>query len=75
MKTKETVNFRQVLTYVKQLPDKDKDKLSIFLRNEKLKNFLTTLRKTTKNIPLTFEEITSEVEETRKQRYEKQNCN
>ena len=62
--------FNQVLTFIKQLSEKEKDKLFFTLRNERLKKLLAILRKSTKGLPLTFREITAEVETVRKARYE-----
>lgn len=64
------VNFNQVINLVKKLSEKEKDKLFIILRNERLRNLLAKLRKSTKGLSLTFDEITDEVETVRKARYE-----
>ncbi len=71
MKTKEPIKYQKILSYVKRLSERDKEKLSNFLRNEKLNNLLTDLRESTKDIQLSFDEITAEVEAVRTQRYEK----
>ena len=64
------VNFNQVLNLVRKLSEKEKDKLFFILRNERLRNLLAKLRKSTKGLSLTFDEITDEVEIVRKARYE-----
>ncbi|OQX73127.1 MAG: hypothetical protein B6D64_14310 [Bacteroidetes bacterium 4484_276] len=62
-------NYNQVLSFVRKLSENDKDKLFFTLRNDRLRNSLAKLRKSTKSISLTFEEITNEVETVRKARY------
>ena len=64
------VKFNQVLTFVRQLSEKEKDKLFFTLKNQRLKKLLAKLRKSTKGLSLTFKEITAEVETVRKSRYE-----
>jgi len=64
------IKFNQVLTFVRQLSEKEKDKLFFTLRNERLKKLLAKLRKSTKGLSLTFKEITAEVETVRESRYE-----
>lgn len=66
----QSINFNQVLTFVRQLSEKEKDKLFFTLRNERLKKLLAKLKKSTRGLSLTFEEITAEVETVRKARYE-----
>ena len=64
------INFNQVLSFVRKLSEKEKEKLFFTLRNERLRNLLAKLRKSTKGLSLTFDEITDEVETVRKARYE-----
>ncbi len=64
-----TYNYRNVLSIINQLPEKDKDKLFFSLKNERLKALLSKLRESLKNFPLSFEEITAEVEKVRAKRY------
>ena len=64
------INFNQVLRLVRKLSEKEKDNLFFTLRNERLRNLLAKLRKSTKGLSLTFDEITDEVETVRKSRYE-----
>ena len=72
MKTRQIqpIKFNQVLTFIRQLSEKEKDKLFFKLRNERLKKLLAKLRKSTKGLPLSLKEITAEVETVRKARYE-----
>ena len=44
-------NYKNVLSIINQLPEKDKDKLFFSLKNERLKTLLTKLRESIKNFP------------------------
>ncbi len=66
----QTIKFNQVLTFVRQLSEKEKDKIFFTLRNDRLRKLLAKLRKSTRGLSLTFDEITAEVESVRKTRYE-----
>lgn len=74
MKTiqRNTLNYRQILSYTRQLSSAEKEKLFYALRKERLQELLTQVRRKTKEFPLSFEEITEEVESVRRQRYENQ---
>ena len=72
MKTEQIqpIRFNQVLTFISQLSENEKEKLFFTLRNERLKKLFAKLRKSTKGLSLTIKEITAEVETVRKIRYE-----
>jgi hypothetical protein len=62
-------SYKNVLSIINKLPEKEKDKLFFSLKNERLKALLIRLRKSMKHFPFSFEEITSEVEKARAKRY------
>ena len=64
------LDYKQVFFYVQQLTEKEKEKLFFSLKEERFKTLLASLRKSVGVIPLSFEEITKEVEAVRKRRYE-----
>ncbi len=63
--------FEQVLSLVKQLPQKDKIKLGKELEKEGIANSLATLLQEFQTDELSFDTITNEVEAVRQQLYEK----
>jgi hypothetical protein len=66
------ITFDQVLNLVKQLPTKDKIKLTKELEKEGIDSKLTRLLKTFKTNELSLDLINSEVETVRQAIYERQ---
>lgn len=63
------LNFDQVLDLVKQLPKKDKIKLSKELEKDRIENKLNDLLKTLKTKELSVYTINQEVDKVRQQLY------
>ncbi len=65
------INFEQILQVVKQLPQKEKIKLSKELEKEEVGNSLSRLLRAFRTDDLSLETIDSEVEIVRQRLYEK----
>ncbi|MFH1005325.1 MAG: hypothetical protein V1781_07525 [Bacteroidota bacterium] len=70
-----SLSFDQLLNLIRQLPIKEKVKLSKELAKESLGIRLTRLLNSFKTDELSFETITEEVEEVRSELYEKRKRN
>ncbi|WP_347178934.1 type II toxin-antitoxin system VapB15 family antitoxin [Roseofilum capinflatum] len=70
-----SLNFEQVLTLVKQLPEPEKLQLSQALARELLDSKLTTLLESFKTDELSLDTITQEVEAVRSEIYTQQSAN
>jgi len=70
-----SLNFEQVLTLVKQLPEPEKLQLSQELARELLDSKLTTLLESFKTDELSLDTITQEVEAVRSEIYAQQSAN
>jgi len=66
------ITFEQLLSLVKQLPRKEKIKLTKELENEAINSNLTRLLKSFKSNDLSLKTISEEVEIVRQELYEKQ---
>jgi hypothetical protein len=66
------ITYDQILSLVKKLPNQEKIKLTKELEREAIDNKLTRLLKTFKTKELNLKTIESEVENVRKEIYEKQ---
>ena len=69
-----TLNFEQVLTLVKQLPEPEKLQLSQELARELLDSKLTTLLESFKTDEISLDTITQEVETVRSEIYAKKSA-
>jgi hypothetical protein len=64
-------DLNEALSIVNRLSERDKQRLFIKLKMERLENLLGGIRKRAKGLKITDEEITAEVEAVRQARYEK----
>lgn len=64
-------NYSNVLNSVRDMNERDKERLIKTLKLEKAKKMLSEIRASAKNLNISFDEITELVEEVRKERYEK----
>ncbi len=71
MQTKESrhVTYRQAIFLIERMSVKDKEKLFLKLKKERLQTLLHDLRKATKEFPISNSEISTEVEYVRGRRY------
>ena len=65
------INFDQLKALIAQLDFDEKAKLAEYLDEQTLFSEWRKIKEKSKDIPLTFEEITAEVEAVRKERYGK----
>jgi hypothetical protein len=65
------LNYDQVKKLIDQLDIKEKEKLAEYLDDEILFKQLKDFQREMKDVPLTLDDITKEVEAVRKERYER----
>ena len=65
------LNYDQVKKLIDQLDIKEKEKLAEYLDDEILFKQLKDFQKEMKNVPLTLDDITKEVEAVRSERYKR----
>jgi hypothetical protein len=63
------LNYEQAINLINNMNQSDKEKLSDYLNEITLQQWLLSFRNRMKNIPVTFDEITEIVEEVRKRSY------
>ena len=71
--TTSKTSYRQALSQIRQLSERNKEKLFEELRKEQLKKLFTKLRKKVVGISISDEEIMEEVKAVRRERYERKN--
>ena len=73
MPVKTTTSYKQPISLIKRMNQKEKVKLAEYINEITLKDWLIDFRKRMKNIPISFDDITKIVEEVRQARYESSN--
>ena len=66
-------SYKQAINIIKKMNQKDKIKLANYINEITLKDWLIDFRKRMRNIPISFDEITTIVEKVRQARYESSN--
>ncbi len=66
-------SYKQAINIIKKMNQKDKIKLANYINEITLKDWLIYFRKRMRNIPISFDEITTIVEKVRQARYESSN--
>lgn len=66
----EPVTYKQLLSLFKKLDEREQEKLFNSLKKERFNALLKSLRESIGKIPLSFDDITMEVEKVRQQQYE-----
>ncbi|MBI5325726.1 MAG: hypothetical protein HZB41_10740 [Ignavibacteriae bacterium] len=69
MAVKTTTSYKQAISLIKQMNQKEKVKLADYINEITLKDWLIDFRNRMKNIPITLDEITTIVEEVRQAKY------
>ena len=66
-------SYKKAINIIKKMNQKDKIKLANYINEITLKDWLIDFRKRMRNIPISFDEITTIVEKVRQARYESSN--
>ncbi len=66
-------SYKKAINIIKKMNQKDKVKLANYINEITLKDWLIDFRKRMRNIPISFDEITTIVEKVRQARYESSN--
>jgi hypothetical protein len=66
------LDFNQIKQLVDQLGSEERKTLTEYLEKKELASEIREFRKRNRNIPITLEEITEEVETVRKERFERE---